>query len=340
MIRLKYSFGLVLLFSLLLVENCDDLVFDDELPDSNTASFDYLWEECRDKYAFFEYKGIDWEAVYQEYRPQVNDNITQDSLFNVMWAMLNELRDGHVNLIAAFNVSRFNIQFLGPENINERVVQEFILGSDHYTTGPLQHTALAEGRIGYIRYSSFSGFIDEFDLAFALFRYSNTEGLILDLRQNGGGSIDNVFTLINRLADERKLLYRSRLKSGPGPNDFESNQEAYSDPEDEFNYIGKPVMVLVDRGSYSATSFFALATKAFPNIQLLGDTTGGGLGIPNGGQLPNGWTYRFSVSQTLSPDGENFEDGVPVDIPVTLDPELSQQGRDNVIERAIEEILN
>lgn len=62
-------------------------------------------------------------------------------------------------------------------------------------------------------------------------------------------------------------------------------------------------MVLIDRYSYSASTFFSVITKAFDQIKLVGDYTGGGGGIPNGGQLPNGWFYRFSVSQLLDLNG-------------------------------------
>jgi C-terminal processing protease CtpA/Prc len=68
------------------------------------------------------------------------------------------------------------------------------------------------------------------------------------------------------------------------------------------------------------------------------EITGGGLGIPNGGQLPNGWTYRFSISRTLSPAGENFENGVPPDIQVVLTKADRDRGVDTVIERAIQEL--
>ena len=66
-------------------------------------------------------------------------------------------------------------------------------------------------------------------------------------------------------------------------------------------------------------------------------TTGGGGGMPNGGQLPNGWTYRFSISQLLDLDGNNYaEDGVPPDILVSFD--WTDLTKDEIIERAIQEI--
>ncbi len=74
---------------------------------------------------------------------------------------------------------------------------------------------------------------------------------------------------------------------------------------------------------------------ALDNFTLIGDTTGGGLGAPNGGQLPNGWTYRFSVSQTIASDGGNYENGVPPDIQIDLDPNEALNGIDTILERAI-----
>jgi C-terminal processing protease CtpA/Prc len=96
-------------------------------------------------------------------------------------------------------------------------------------------------------------------------------------------------------------------------------------------------MMLIDRGTYSAGSFTALSTRAIPRITLVGDTTGGGLGLPNGGQLPNGWTYRFSITQTLDANLNNeYESGVPPDIRVITN--LSDRTKDEVIERAKLEI--
>ena len=101
----------------------------------------------------------------------------------------------------------------------------------------------------------------------------------------------------------------------------------------------KRVAVLIDRGSYSATSFFAVCTMGYPNIRLFGDYSGGGLGLPNGGALPNGWTYRFSITRTLALDGNNYENGVPPSERVILDPDCIAQGVDNVIEAAADWIM-
>lgn len=337
---MKRIFALFVMFSLVLM-GCERLILEPEHENDHRATFEFLWKECKDKYAFFEYKGIDWDGVYKKYSPRVSNTISQDSLFKVLFAMLNELRDGHVNLISPFNVSRYDISLLGPENINERLVLEKYLGADYYTTGQFTHNFLADKQVGYIRYKSFSNKVGEFDMSFVLLRYRQTRGLILDLRQNGGGSALNVFTILNRFVNEKTLLYRSFLKSGPGPEDFSPAQEAFAEPPEdkEVPRYDRKLVILTDRGTYSAASFLTLGAKALRNATIIGDSTGGGLGIPNGGQLPNGWTYRISISRTLSPDGKNYEDGIPPDIRVLLDPSEVAKGKDNVIERAIEEIL-
>jgi C-terminal processing protease CtpA/Prc len=75
-------------------------------------------------------------------------------------------------------------------------------------------------------------------------------------------------------------------------------------------------------------------------MTVMGDTTGGGLGLPNGGQLPNGWTYRFSITKTLDPQGNNYENGIPPDVVKILTAEDRISGRDTVIEAAVDLILN
>ena len=129
----------------------------------------------------------------------------------------------------------------------------------------------------------------------------------------------------------------SRIKNGPNHNDFSEVEPVYVKPYDGIRYT-KPVKVLVDRGTYSAGSFTSLATKALDNMTLIGDTTGGGLGLPNGGQLPNGWTYRFSISQALTLDkSADYENGIPPDIHILFD--WSNLNRDEILERAIQELL-
>ena len=153
--------------------------------------------------------------------------------------------------------------------------------------------------------------------------------------------MSNIATLLSIFDNHHQPLYKTQVKSGPGHDDFAEAVTVYAADSSLLgqNPYTKPVAVLIDRGSYSATSFFAVCTQAYDNLRLFGDYSGGGLGVPNGGVLPNGWSYRFSVTRTIALDGQNYENGVPPDTRVILDPACTAQGIDNVIEAAADWIL-
>ncbi len=319
---------ILLIFPLLF--SCEKIMFDKNLSSINPQeNFDYLWTECDEKYSYFEVKNIDWNNVYDKYSTSIYDGMSDDSLFNVLGAMLRELKDDHISF--------FDVEKLGPDNFDWRIIKDNYLSKNYYVSGPFAHDFIANNQVGYIRFSAFTGTVDSTNLDFIFNKYKNTKGLILDLRENGGGAVSDIFTLLSRFVEEKTLVNYSRIKTGPAHNDFSEDEPVYVSPSENIRFT-KKVMVLTDRSTFSAGSFFSLATKALPNLVLVGDTTGGGLGLPNGGQLPNGWTYRFSITQALDLNKDNsFENGVPPDIHVLFD--WNDRTKDEVIERALLEIL-
>ena len=323
--------------------SCERAFMESDESSSPVNVFDYLWDKIDQQYAFFDVKGIDWDSVREVYRPMVNDDMGKEDLFDVCAAMLNTLQDGHTNLISNFNVSRNDsvyYRMIVHKNVDAAVVTMNYLTLNYHSTGAFAHNAIRDGHVAYIRYSSFESGISESALKYITDRYKDCDGMILDLRQNGGGSISNIPTLLSIFDNHKQPLYYSQIKSGPKHDDFTELTTVYATDTCilETPYI-KPVAVLIDRGSYSATSFFAICTQAYPNIRLFGDYSGGGLGLPNGGALPNGWIYRFSITRTLALDGNNYENGVPPAERVILDPAATAQGIDNVIEAAADWIM-
>jgi len=313
---------------------CSKPFFEDEIDINAVETFNYLWKECNEKYSFFELKNVDWDEKKIEYSEQVYNGMPQEQLFDVLFDMLNELRDGHVNLVSGFQVSRYDITKLGLQNYNSRLVEDNYLSDKYFITGGLSHDFLSHENIAYVRYNSFSSNVTDDQMDYILTKYKNTEGLIFDVRANGGGSIGNVFKILSHFINQRTFVYDSYIKNGKTHSDFGPAEKAFIEPASGSQYL-KPIAVLTDRGSYSATSFFSLGVRAIDHMILMGDTTGGGLGAPNGGQLPNGWTYRFSITKTISHDGENLENGVPPDIQIDLDPNEALNGIDTILDRAI-----
>lgn len=319
------------------ISSCEKMIFEKDLASSDPfENFDYLWKECDEKYSFFNLKGIDWNIVKANYSPKLYQGMSDDSLFNVMGNMLNELRDDHTNLISHFNVSAYKVGLTAQDNFDWRVITDHYITKNYYISGPFSHNFLADGTIGYVRFPAFTGTVDANNLDFILSKYKDTKGLIVDLRENGGGALPDVYSILGRFVEAKTLIYYSRIKTGPGHDEFSKAQPAYVEPYEGVRY-NKKVVFLVDRGTYSAGSFLSLATKALDNITLIGDTTGGGLGLPNGGQLPNGWRYRFSITQTLTLDQKpDYENGVPPDIKVSFD--WNDLTKDEILDRAILEL--
>jgi len=331
---------IIFLLTALMLTSCEKLFFDEDGASTDPyANFDYLWEQVDKKYSYFDTKNINWDNIRTKYRAKLSPTMSEDTLFKVLGNMLNELKDDHVNLISPFNVSMYMVELKYPQNFDIRIVREHYLKDDFMYTGSFPHGFLTgyDKQIGYIRYSSFMNTVDDEALNYILTRYKDTKGLILDLRANGGGAMSNIPMILERFVSEKTLVSYNVTRNGKAHNDFGEREPFYILSSEEVKYT-QPVMVLVDRGSYSATTFFSLATKALDNLTLVGDTTGGGGGMPNGGQLPNGWTYRFSITKSLDINRIDFaEDGVPADIYVLMD--LTDRTHDAVIERAAQEIL-
>ena len=325
---------LVLFYTLfILLTGCEEVLYTEEPTNSPQGNFEFLWNEVDKKYAFFELKHINWDSVYTVYDPLIENKMNEEDFFNVMADMLYELRDGHVNLFAPFNVSRNWRWFLDyPQNFNYTIIERNYLKEDHFITGSLKHTQI--GNAGYVYYGSFGQPVRDYDIDFVIDYYAHLKGIIIDVRDNGGGMPENGFTIASRFTSEKRHIYTTYKKTGPAHDDFGEEQDVFISPKGEKQFT-KKVIVLTNRNCYSATTFFAASMKALPNCTIVGDTTGGGGGVPMGGEMPNGWTYRFSVTKTLMPNGWDIESGVPADIVVQLDLTDEANGIDTILEEAL-----
>jgi len=331
------AFKIFFLGLLLMQPACKALLFEDDPANDPVSNFEALWKEVDEGYSFFEYKQIDWDSVYSAYRPQVHPGMSDLELFDLFSDMLYLLRDGHVNLISYFNFSRNWEWYLGyPPNFDEDLLERNYWDGEEWYTGPLIHTFL-DSTIGYIRYPSFGGQISEYQLDLVIDRFKDAEGLVIDLRNNSGGSTDMVDLLVSRFADQKRLAYNYVIKTGPGHDDFSEPTPKYIAPEGPLQYTG-PIVLLTNRMCYSATNSFVARMKCLPYVKVIGDRTGGGGGVPVSGELPNGWIVRYSATQTFLPDGTNTEGGIPPDIPVELTDEDRLNGVDTILERALEEL--
>jgi hypothetical protein len=321
----------------LLCLSCEKILLPDELENTPKQNFDVFWETLDHKYSYFELKEVNWQSVYDSLKPKVSNQMRSEELFDLMAEALFLLKDGHTNLISGFDISRnWNWYLDFPANFEWNTIERNYLGKNHKRTGPFYHQRIDS--VGYVYYESFGSAFSEGQLELVLDRYQNDQGLILDLRNNGGGSLSLAFLLASKFNRSESIAYYERAKQGPAPNDF-SQWVPLALPSSSYQY-SKPVVVLVNRACYSATNSFAAMLKNLPNITLMGDTTGGGGGLPVHSELPNGWTFRYSATQSQSRTGVDLESGIGPDIHLSLDSLQLAQGKDSFIEAALVQIKN
>ncbi len=324
---------------MLVLGSCEKVFMEDEPGSDPVSVFEEIWDFTDRHYSFFDEKEIDWDEVYQKYRPFVRDDMNPVELFDLCAEMLYELRDGHVNLLSSFDRSRYWEWYLdSPENFYYSVVERNYLRGDQRYIGPLQFVVL-EGGIAYVYYGSFANRISEGNLDLLVNSLSGLNGLIIDVRNNGGGDPSTGRDIAARFTDDRVFVGTNYVKTGPGKDSFRA-EKVYINPHKGDRYSGR-VVVLTNRRSYSATTYFAQYMRELENVTLMGDTTGGGGGLPAFRDLPNGWLLRVSSTRFLSPDGKSIEKGVPPHINASLYDDNGDfpPERDNIIDSAVELML-
>jgi len=320
---------LVYLVSLVLLTSCVDEVEHDNTP---TGNFEALWEIMDEHYCFFSYKQIDWQAVYNKYKVRVSDKMSENQLFEVCCDMLSELRDGHVNLSYSMDYGRYWAWQEGyPKNFSDTLERRY-LGTDYKIASSLRYRVL-DDNIGYIRYDSFQKAIGEGNLDDVLVYLALCRGLIIDIRNNGGGDLTTAEMLAGRFVHEKTLVGYMQHKTGTGHNDFSDLEPQYLEPSSNFRWH-KPVCVLTNRSVYSAANSFTVMMRALPNVTIVGDHTGGGSGMPMSNSLPNGWSVRYSACPMYDKDKQQTEFGISPDVSVALSDESTAKGIDDIIEAA------
>lgn len=329
----KYLYSFVGFFLGITLLSC---IREDVSGNSPQANFESLWKIIDEQYCFLEYKkqeyGLDWDEVHERYAKRITASMGSEALFEVLSEMVNELRDGHVNLHSSMASSQYREWFDAyPRNFSDSI-QSIYLRKDYINSSGLTYQIL-ENNIGYIYCESFSDGIGDGNLDQTLNRLAICDGLILDVRNNGGGNLTTAQKLASRFTNEKVLVGYMCHKKGPGHTDFSEPKPVFLEPSDGIRWQ-KKVVVLTNRRSYSATNDFVNSMKQLPHVTILGDKTGGGSGLPFSSELPNGWSIRFSASPMFDPEMNQLEFGIAPDRKVDMISEDMRKGKDTMIELA------
>lgn len=330
---MKHLNILFLLIGLLSATSC---IREDVSGNTPEANFESLWKIIDEQYCFLNYKkqeyGLDWDQVHETYAKRITPSMGWEALFEVLSEMVAELRDGHVNLTSSLASSQYRQWFDSyPRNFSDSI-QSIYLKKDYNQSSGLTYQIL-ENNIGYIYCSSFSNGIGDGNLDQTLNRLAICDGLIIDVRNNGGGNLTTAQKLAARFTNQKTLVGYMTHKTGKGHSDFSNPYPVYIEPSNGIRWQ-KRAVVLTNRRSFSATNDFVNSMKQFPLITIVGDKTGGGSGLPFTSEIPCGWSIRFSASPMLDPQMNQIEFGINPDVKIDMTSEDMQKGKDTMIEYA------
>lgn len=333
----QYLFIAILLYSF---QSCHSY---DEFDNTSEGNLEALWKIMDEHYCFFDQKGIDWDGVLKIYQEKIQPGMTQREYFDMCAQMLDTLRDGHVNLISSFDISYYRKWWTDyPQDFNLRTLQEYYLKFDYNTVSGISYKMMPDS-VGYMYIGSFSSPIGESNLDWILSYFKESKGLVIDIRNNGGGMLTNTETLVSRFIDKEICGGYIQHKTGPGHNEFSKPQAVtYQPAKDRIQWLDRPIVVVTNRSCFSAANDFVSVMKSLPNVFIVGAPTGGGSGLPFSSELPIGWSVRFSACPMTDAQGVNTEEGIPPSPGCEVhspDEELAQ-GIDRILDFALQKALH
>ena len=179
--------------------------------------------------------------------------------------------------------------------------------------------------IGYIQISSFLGTSTPSEFMDAVEKTKETQGIILDLRGNTGGLLPNAIFIANLFIPDGNIV------SIVGRDNYRFDIYAQ---DTEFE-IDKPMIVLVDGASASASEILSGALKDYKRAKLLGTKTFGKGMVQKIMPLPNETGLNLTIAKYLTPSGSDInKKGISPDIEVKLTAEDVKNRKDIQLETA------
>lgn len=214
----------------------------------------------------------------------------------------------------------------GEETLDFEIIRENII------VNPVEGEVL-ENNIGYIEFSSFDeNTAEEFKTKFEELQAQGITSLIIDLRNNGGGIVNEALQIAGYIADKDSILLYEVDK-----DNHETVEKNESAP-----IINMPVIILTNENTASSSEILAGALKDLGKAKTVGTTTYGKGVIQQILTLPDGSGLKITTEKYLTPNRTEIneigiEPDETVELPESVENVLNvDRSEDTQLQKAIE----
>src|SRR6266480_5897775 len=241
----------------LMVAGCTDIFVGPDVKLDRLGLFERVWRDLDRYYSLFLVKRVSWDSLHDVYAPRAAQAASDSELAFVVGALLSELRDVHVGLVAGTQVYRFTGYDTRPAFFDPGIVAQYVTDR---RAAPNAHSAFghAAADIGYVWILHFQGSGFGADIDTALAQLADVRALIIDVRDNPGGQAPNLEAVAGRFIDRDRTYAFIRVRDGQRPDELTQPEPRVLSPTGLSRFTG-PVAVLTNRRSVSTAEGFVLA---------------------------------------------------------------------------------
>ncbi|MCL2212558.1 MAG: S41 family peptidase [Oscillospiraceae bacterium] len=195
----------------------------------------------------------------------------------------------------------------------------FPIVREQITTRPIVYAMAPDGETGIVRIQTFANdhVSNRFREALYSLQSQGATRFLFDLRYNGGGSLDMLVEIMQKLLPEGPI---TTVRFGDGTEEVRNN---YADANFDF-----PIVVLVNQHSASASELFAAALRDYDMAVIVGQTTYGKGSLQRFFRLSNGSVIRLTAGMYYPPSGVGYDGiGVIPDVFIECGQEVLRLGR-------------
>lgn len=326
---------------ILLIVSCNDTIIIENTPEN---TFNTFWSIMDERYVYFEEKKLNWDSIYTIYSIKAKDLKNDAELKLMLQEILDTWNDDHVGITIREDETLIRSTKKRPyaltnyfDPINKYNFMNYEVKTDLFNT--IENRTK---RYGYIFFGDLTKKIstDLIKNALENLRYDN--GLIVDLRRLGGGSLECIFGVAELFYKGEKVLFYKQPKINKGRNDF-GKFEPVSHKGIGIIPESTPIIILTGGLQFSAGNLLGFILNDLPNTISVGTTTNGGGSPSFSVRLPNGWLLNYSAIKMFSLSGQNMEYGLKPDVFNSFTPspfDLSKRDEHIAIALALLDSIN